>query len=106
VYAATFEALQEGFKKLDKQAVQTLEAEQSKFEGKVQDLLFRANDYAALTEAVRQKRAKAVLAFANLEWSQAVQAVLGVDSRLEKDISGERAAVVRQILEQAKAKLR
>jgi hypothetical protein len=72
----------------------------------VQDLLFRANDYAALTEAVRQKRAKAILTFASLDWPDAIQAVLGTDSRLDKDISGERAVVVRQILEQAKAKIR
>jgi hypothetical protein len=105
VYAATFEALQEGFKKVNKEVIEGLEAEQSQFEEKAQDLLFRANDYAALTEAVRLKRAKAILAFASLAWPQVVSTVLGKESRLEKDFSGERAAVVRQILEQAKAKI-
>jgi hypothetical protein len=105
VYAASFEALQEAFKKMDKEVGQGLEGERVKFEAKVQDLLFRVNDYAALTEAVRLKRAKAILAFASLDWPEVVKVVLGTESRLDKDISVERADAVKQILEQAKAKI-
>jgi hypothetical protein len=90
---------------MDRKVIESLETEQPQFEEKVQGLLFRVNDYAALTETVRLKRAKAILAFASLEWPKVVTIVLGKESRLQKDISGERAAVVRQILEQAKGKI-
>lgn len=104
MYAASFEALDAAFKKLDDGSIKALETGQSAFEKKTSDLLFHV-DYTALNEAVRLKRAKAILSFANLEWPAVVKAVLGSESRLDNDIAGERAAVVKQILEQARAKL-
>ena len=62
-------------------------------------------DFAALNEAVRLKRAKAILAFASLQWPRVVKSVLASESRLDKELASERAAGVKQILEQAKGKI-
>jgi hypothetical protein len=104
VYAGSFEALDAAFKKLDQGIIEDLKGEEKTVEKKVTGLLFHV-DFAALNEAARLKRAKAILAFASVQWPVVVTAVLGSESRLAKEIAGERAAVVKQILEQARAKL-
>ncbi|KAF2422587.1 ARM repeat-containing protein [Tothia fuscella] len=104
VYAASFEAVELAFKKMDGPSAKSLETDSSTLEKKILALLFHI-DYAALNEAVRLKRAKAILAFASLSWTSLRKAVLETDSRLNKEIAGEKAMVVKRVLEEAKGKI-
>jgi hypothetical protein len=119
VYTASFEAMEAFFKKIDQKVIEGVKANggsdsqrnapgldtiPDKFAEIARTLLFQAN-YVGLNEAIRLQRAKAVLAFANIPWKPVVRSALEHDSGLDKDIAEERAASVRQLLEEARAKI-